>query len=138
MALKEQMDNLSALLAQVNELLEALKKQLAEDISNEKLDGVSVKTGNSGLQFAIVSSRLLMGNPWSPSFFIPRCQAEAIESRLRNTNTPDAIKQATLSMIKEKRVKLSRGETIMLNGETISIIKNSELGQWALSKCEPA
>lgn len=137
MALNEQMNNLSALFAQVNELLETLKKQLSENVGSEKLDGVYVKTSASGLQYAIVSSRLLNGNPWSPSFYIPRCQSEAIEMRLKSANTPDAIKQAITSMVKEKRVKLGSGENIYLNDETISIIKTSELGQWALGEPKP-
>jgi len=89
----------------------------------------------------VIIKRSALGSVWSPEYYIPKCQAEAVTTVLNNA-TMGNIVPAVKDMITKKRARVKSAakqgfwcpaKYVYLNNNTVRLIRDSELGQFALS-----
>lgn len=115
---------------QLNQMLSDLNKQLLESIDSENRKNVTMLNDYC---FIVPYSKL---NPacWSPDYYSPVSQVDAVRHVLNKSFQFDDICKAVRDMITTKKVKISGNHIVHLNDTTLSILENSELGQFVMSQ----
>ena len=134
--LSQKMDEIERLEEYIQQLVDSLKNELSSQISSQRMKGVTVINDgkNGGPLIGVVRlSTLQSQRSWSPEFYFPQKQAEAVSKRLASCKTVKQIIGAVEDMLNLRAVKMSSSSSsdkILLNDETVRIIAESELGQY--------
>ena len=111
----------------VNEYTDKLISELKGHISETPAAGVTPVAG--GIRAVTVPVSRAWTN-LTPEYWIPECQAEAVEKKLRSAATPLQCLEWVLEMLRTKAVVCNKIRT-PLNDKTVEIIRESELGRSA-------
>ena len=118
--------------AKIDQMAEDLKAKLRDAIGNLAFDGTYINDGsNGGPIIATLRLSSVLSN-WSPSFHIPKDQAEAVFKHLSHFNTATGSVGAVRGILLNGFVP-DGGSKIHLNPNTMTVIRESELGQYVLS-----
>lgn len=135
--LKEKYDEAVKAKKELKAMIDDLCEELCARIEKTPIDGVT-KISDSPRIVTVKFSAL--GDVWAPEYYIPECQAEAVKIALDKTNLKN-IPAVVKDMILKKRACTKAGsgywyppEYVYLNENTVRIIQDSELGQFALSQ----
>ena len=119
---------------EVQQLLEALKKELAVSVQNE--NSVFVPFKNTSVRCGIVRLSDIMANNMilATECYIPACQADAVMRKLDSCTTLTQLASRVREMILTGVARFSQSRAIILNKETIRILRESDLGQFAMAQ----
>ena len=127
MSLIDKMDEFKNIQCEINRMIVVLKKEICEDITNNPMDGVTgIK--ETPLRCAVVNLSTIHDKSWSPDYYIPKSQADAVEKALDKKDGPNAIARSIIQIVDAKQAGKTR-----LNEKTLGIIKASELYDFALN-----
>lgn len=129
-------DKIKKLEEEVNAMKERLVEELCRYIKDEPVPGVEILSESP--RIAVVKFSAVArshGNNLSPEYYISSCQAEAVMQRLSQCKSASAACNAVKEMIEEKKVQKSamKSHSVFLNETTLKILKESELGKYAMS-----
>lgn len=137
-----QMDALREMEKAVVAELQCLSDTIVKEVGEQPFRGQWINDGKNGGPIcgsvplsAITASR---GLNLSPSHYFPSKQAEAVRKKLASCKTADAICEAVRQMLEDKSVRMSKmsGDTIQLNEDTLRVLRESDLGAYALKEKE--
>lgn len=136
--LYEKLSTIRQLESEVQNMTADIISELERMVGNQVLSGVAVISGQDGVgpHIAIVRSSLLFDGPetnWSPEYYLPIVQAEAVRSRLDSCRTIQQVCMAVAKMITERKVAFGNGK-VFLNKETLRILRDSEIGRFAIEE----
>ena len=139
MKLQEKYGVLKNVSAELTKMISKLCEELCAKIEDAPTEGVTKISASP----KIVTVKLAaLGNNWTPAYYIPECQAEAVKRALEKANISNIV-HVVCKMIREKRVQTKSGrgywyppEYVYLNDNTVRIIRDSELGRFALAQKE--
>ena len=114
----EKLRNALKLEQSVQQQLAVVKAQLYKEISEAKLEGVSVRKKN----MATVKMSSLEDTILSPSYYIPTSQADAVDKKLKSVKTATKFVGELQKMVDKKSVKIGSTET-RLNSKTVEILE---------------
>ena len=131
------MNTLNELLEKEQEMqrmLESLKKGLADAVQNE--NSVFVPFKNASVRCGIVRLSDIMANNkiMSAEVYIPACQADAVMQKLDSCTTLAQLASRVREMIQTRVARFSQTRAIVLNKETLRILRESEIGQFAMAQ----
>ena len=129
--LESTMEEIARLERQFREMVNSLKLDLMEQVKDIRIPGVDVH--ENGCTFAIVSSKALNWNCWSPHHYIPKEQAKVVMSELETATTVDAICKKVGGMLRDGYVGDRTGDRVYLNEHTLRAIQDSDIGVYATS-----
>lgn len=129
----EQLDEVRRLERAIQNLLQAIKTGIGEEVANQPFCGRVISGGVGGevLAAEISLSSLSQSKILSPSYYLPKKQSDAVQFKLQNRSSVEEICSAVREMIREKRVRFSHDHCVFLNEETVRILRESEIGQYA-------
>ena len=131
---KKQFDEAERLLI---EMVGKLKVEIADAVGKQPLRGTIIDDGKSGgplivtVKFGVLNEY----KNWSPSFFIPMAQADAVFKELERANTASAICEVIRKMV-ESGYAGRDGNKVYLNPETRRILRESEIDQYVFQTPE--
>lgn len=101
--------------------IRAFQNSAVESVKSANYSKVKKLTDN----IVIVQASTLgcPGATWMPSYYIQNEQARAVNSKLHNCMTAQAILNTVADMLNEKRVKVGK-ETVFLNPATLTALKD--------------
>ncbi len=136
MGFKESMERMRAMEEEIIKMVEALKQQIAEAVETQPFHGRMINDGkNGGAIIGVIQlSQLQKTGNWSAEYHFPQTQAKAVMRKLDKCRTPDAVCKAVKSMLDDKVVRFDGGaEKVYLNEDTLKILRDSEIGQYAVN-----
>lgn len=115
----------------LNDLVQEICNSLNKAVSEQKLEGVTDMTRESGPYFATVRFPTLAKENFSFSAetYIPAAQADAVSSALSSCKTTKQLCDKVKDMLDTGKVKKG-SEVVCLNSETLRILRDSEIGQY--------
>lgn len=133
MGFAHKMIELKSLEREISRMVESLKADLTSAVGDQPFQGEMINDGSNGgpLIGVVKFSQLSKSNNWSPNYHFPAAQAKAVSRRLESCKTASSVCAAVRDMISEKRVRMGPGNnTVILNEETLKILRESEIGQY--------
>lgn len=136
--LREKYDEAVKAKKELKAMIDELCEELCARIEKTPMDGVT-KVSDSPRIVTVKFSAL--GDVWAPEYYIPECQAEAVTTALAKATTNNIV-PTVKEMIMKKRARIKGAarqnfwypaEYVYLNDNTVQIIRDSELGRFALS-----
>ncbi len=119
---------------EISEIVSEVKRSLPLEVSGQPLNGKVLSDGKDGrpAMITISFSELAKSKNWTPCYYIPSRQGEAVEKKLSRCDSVSSVITAIREMLKEKRVKMGSGQNdfIYLNEKTPDILRSSEVGRY--------
>ncbi len=113
------------------DMVESLKRSIYQDVMSSPMKGVaSVQANIAVVRFSAIAENKMRS--LAADYYIPKAQADAVCLKLYEYTTPEKISAVVKEMIETKRVTIGRDVTL-LNDKTVQILRDSELGQFALN-----
>lgn len=131
--LNAKVTELTALQTQIDHMIAKLNEELFGSVRDNPLEGVKQISG--GLNAGVVSISTILGTPGrnlSASYYLSESQAEAVKERISRCTSVNYVFKAVREMITEGKVQNGQN-VIMLNERTKDLIRQSALGQAALT-----
>lgn len=130
MTFAETMQTITEMEASVQRMIRELCGELRDRVVETAIPGVRQVSENP--KVSIVRFSALSSLNWSPEYYIPACQAEAVAHKVGNCKTIEAVCKSVEEMLMQKRVKMGNGynDFTYLNDTTLQIIRSSEIGRW--------
>ena len=126
MTAKEKLRRIEELEAEIRQEIDGIKSEIISAIEQQPTTAKTISL--DPCVFTIKASELSKANCWSPSYFLPAIQAQAVRNELDKANTLNALKNRISEMESNKPVKLN-GEIVRLNRDTISALIESDIGR---------
>lgn len=124
----------------IDKMVQELKQELKARVASIPFRGEVISDGENGKPFFGIQKASNLFTKWSPTYHIPKAQAQAVEYRLSKCKTPNSVCVAIREMIKKKwvandsiRYAFYYGRVTYLNNETLEVLRNSEIGKYALA-----
>lgn len=132
MSFVTKMNQMKALEQEIARMVESLKADLTTAVKNQPFQGRMINDGSNGgpIMGVIMASQLAKTGNWSPEYHFPQSQAEAVSKKIASSKTASQVCAAVKAMIAEEKVKMPDGHIVKLNGETLKVLKESEIGQY--------
>lgn len=131
--LTSKVTELATLQAQVDQMIAKLNEDLFRAVRDNPMEGVTKIPGD--LNAGIVSISTILGTPGrnlSASYYLSESQAEAVKERISSCTGVEYVFKAVREMIADGKVRNVQN-VIILNERTKDLIRQSELGQAALT-----
>ena len=125
--------------ARMFQMVQELKQELKARVAAVPFRGEVISDGENGKPLICVMKFSQLQDNWDLSYHAPKAQAEAVEHRLANCTTTKAVCRALYDMMSCGYVTMFgcdnyRGSNrIYLNKETLAVLRNSEIGKYALA-----
>lgn len=136
MTFENTMLQIQDLQTKINQMISKLNKELLETIETENKKDTPMISTNPAI--AIVPYHKIRNSKThilSAEYYIPTSQVQAVRHKLNNCTSPEQLCLFVKQMLNEKTIKIGTAKTY-LNETTLSVIRNSEIGQFVLNFCE--
>lgn len=114
--------DVTALEAQIGELIAEVRTAVVENVKNSPMDGV--RPVSTSPRACVVSLSTVMKNKLilTPEYYIQESQAALIEQKLTGLTTATALTKAVREMLDSKQVKIGT-ERHPLNPSTLGVLR---------------
>lgn len=137
MNFSDTMKKIKDLEAEVTAMKEKLIEELYQHIKDKPIPGVT-KISDHPQIVTVKFSALSNGLNLTPEYYISEHQANAVKDRLNGCKTASSVCNAVKEMIEKKRIQKGKGWgeywSFYLNETTLSILRESELGKYAMEE----
>lgn len=124
----------------IDKMVQELVQELKARVAAVPFRGEVISDGENGKPFFGIIEASNLFPKWSPSYHVSKVQAQAVVYRLSKCKTPNSVCVAIREMIKKKwiandscRYAFYYGRVTYLNNETLAVLRNSEIGKYALA-----
>ena len=125
--------------ARIFQMVQELKQELKARVAAVPFRGEVISDGENGKPLICVMKFSQLQDKWDLSYHAPKEQGEAVEHKLKTCTTTKAVCRALYDMMSCGYVTMYgcdnyRGSNrIYLNKETLAVLRNSEIGKYALA-----
>lgn len=133
MSFADKMTQMKDLEKEIHRMVDDLKADLTAAVGDQPFQGEIINDGSNGgpLIGVVKFSHLSKSKNWSPEYHFPAAQARAVSRRLESCKTPSSVCSAVKDMISDRRVKMGGGNHfVILNEETLKVLRESKIGQY--------
>ena len=136
MGIRDKISELRRMENELNAAIEDAKKALVDVVLNQETDVEMLSNGENGKPLICIVrfSQIIGSQNWTPEYFMPVKQAEAVEKRLERCRSVNGLLDAIDEMVCKKRVKIGESYCVYLNDKTLEILMSSELWQIAAER----
>lgn len=125
--------------ARVFQMVQELKQELKRRVAAVPFRGEVISDGENGKPLICIMKASQLQDKWDLAYHSPKAQADAIEYRLKNCKTTEAVCKAMYEMlscgyiIRYNCDAYHGGNRLYLNNETLAVLRKSEIGKYALA-----
>lgn len=134
MGFTEKMLHMKELEKELLRITEEIKGDVVMEVAGQPFNGSIICDGRDGKPVicTIRFSELRSSKNWTPEYYMPVKQADAVRKRLSKCSTAGNVLVAIKEMLRDKRVKMgpASNDYIYLNEKTLRILRESEIGRF--------